>query len=54
MTLQIKSLSQYHSEYKRSVDNPEEFWADQASSFEWHQKWTKVLQNDFYKPDVKW
>ncbi len=54
MTLQIKSIEQYHEAYKKSVDDPEGFWAEQAETFTWHQKWHTVLKNDFVTPDVRW
>ncbi len=54
MTLQIKSLKQYKEVYQESVDNPEQFWAEQAATFQWQKKWDKVLSWDFKKPEVKW
>ncbi|MEZ4980671.1 MAG: acetyl-coenzyme A synthetase N-terminal domain-containing protein [Saprospiraceae bacterium] len=33
MTLRIKTLAEYKKHYKRSVKNPEEFWAEQAMTF---------------------
>ncbi|MCB9309208.1 MAG: acetate--CoA ligase [Lewinellaceae bacterium] len=54
MTLQIKSFDEYKDAYRRSVDDPEAFWAEQASTFEWREKWHTVLENDFITPDVKW
>ncbi|HMU03268.1 MAG TPA: AMP-binding protein, partial [Saprospiraceae bacterium] len=54
MTLQIKSIEQYHEAFKKSVDDPEGFWAEQAETFTWHQKWHTVLKNDFITPDVRW
>ncbi len=54
MTLQIKSIEQYHEAYKKSVNDPEGFWAEQAETFTWHQKWHTVLKNDFITPDVRW
>ncbi|MCB0660069.1 MAG: hypothetical protein KDC04_03980, partial [Saprospiraceae bacterium] len=30
MTLQIKSFDEYKDAYRRSVDDPEAFWAEQA------------------------
>jgi acetyl-CoA synthetase len=50
----IKTFEDYKKEYQASVSNPEQFWADKASSFEWKKKWDKVLEWDFIKPDVKW
>ncbi|MCB9323334.1 MAG: acetate--CoA ligase [Lewinellaceae bacterium] len=54
MLLQIKSLDEYKSAYKRSVEDPEGFWAEQASSFTWSKKWDKVLDWNFRDPDVNW
>ncbi len=54
MTLQIRSLEQYHEAYRKSVEDPEGFWAEQASTFVWRKKWDSVLKNDFVTPDVQW
>ncbi len=40
----IKSLSEYESMYRRSVEQPEEFWADAARELDWFAPWTKVLE----------
>lgn len=50
----INSLDEYHSAYKKSVDDPEAFWGDIASNFLWKKKWDKVLSWDFTKPEIKW
>ncbi|MFM7217041.1 MAG: acetate--CoA ligase [Bacteroidota bacterium] len=50
----ITSVADYQSEYRRSIENPEGFWADIASSFRWIKPWEKVLEWDFVQPDVKW
>ena len=54
MTLQIKTLDEYRHAWKRSVEDPEGFWAEQAETFHWRKKWDKVLEWDFHKPEVKW
>ena len=54
MTLQIKSHEEYKAVYKKSVEQPEAFWAEQAETFQWQKKWDKVLEWDFKTPDVKW
>ncbi|MDQ2721636.1 MAG: acetate--CoA ligase [Bacteroidota bacterium] len=51
---QIKSLEQYHEAYKKSVEQPEEFWAEIAEDFSWRKKWDKVLEWNFEEPSVKW
>lgn len=54
MTLRIKTLEEYKKHYKRSVENPEDFWAEQAMTFYWRKPWEKVLDWNFQDPDVKW
>jgi acetyl-CoA synthetase len=54
MNFRIGSLEQYHEEYRKSVDQPEEFWAGIASHFSWKKKWTDVLQGTFNDPEVRW
>ena len=39
----IRSLQEYESLYRRSVENPEEFWAAAANELHWFEPWTKVL-----------
>jgi acetyl-CoA synthetase len=51
---QIKSFEQYKADYKRSVEDPENFWADVAQHFHWHKKWDKVLDWNFKEPKVEW
>ncbi|WP_208419843.1 acetate--CoA ligase [Paraflavitalea devenefica] len=51
---QIRSAEQYQAAYKKSVDDPEAFWGDIASHFQWHKPWDKVLEWDFKKPTIKW
>ncbi len=54
-TAHIKSQSEYEEMYKRSISNPEDFWAEMAEqNLTWYSKWSKVLQYDFQKPDIKW
>lgn len=50
----ISSFSEYEKTYKRSIEEPEKFWAEVAENFNWRKKWDKVLEWDFSKPEVKW
>ncbi len=52
--MQIHSHSDYLAAYKKSVDQPENFWESIASDFIWRKKWDKVLEWDFHVPTVKW
>lgn len=54
MDLQIKSFEEYQDVYKRSVDNPEGFWADVAEHYFWKRKWNNVLRWNFKDPDINW
>ncbi|MGB4876247.1 MAG: acetate--CoA ligase [Candidatus Competibacter sp.] len=46
---------QYLSMYKRSVDDPEGFWAEQADQLlSWSKRWDKVLDWDFTKGHIRW
>ncbi|MEO5650693.1 MAG: acetate--CoA ligase [Ginsengibacter sp.] len=51
---QIKSLEEYNEVYKKSVADPESFWAGIAENFSWRKKWDKVLEWNFTDPSVKW
>jgi acetyl-CoA synthetase len=51
---QIKSLSDYKIQYKKSVEEPEQFWAEVATNFTWKKHWDKVLTWDFKTPNIKW
>jgi len=39
----VGSLEQYEAMYRRSVEEPEAFWAEAASGLEWFAPWDKVL-----------
>ena len=51
---QIRSREEYDSVYKRSIEDPEGFWAEVADSFHWHRRWDKVLDWNFIEPRVRW
>jgi len=54
MNHQITTWEQYQETYKKSVEQPEAFWAEIADSFTWHKKWDKVLDWNFKEPNIKW
>jgi acetyl-CoA synthetase len=47
---------QYLEMYQKSIDHPDEFWAEQADEFlSWSRRWDKVQSCDFGKNvDIKW
>ncbi len=45
----------YEKMYRRSIDDPEGFWAEQAEEFlTWFKPWDKVLEWNFDEPEIKW
>jgi acetyl-CoA synthetase len=42
----ISSEQQYEAMYRRSVEEPEAFWAEAAGELEWFSKWTSVLDGE--------
>ena len=51
---QIRSLEEYHEVYKRSIEEPEEFWKDIASNFRWKKEFEQVLAWNFSEPKIEW
>ncbi len=41
------SLAKYEEMYKRSIEDPDGFWAEIADTFVWQKKWDKVLDYSF-------
>ncbi|PWS26928.1 acetate--CoA ligase [Pedobacter yonginense] len=52
--MQITSFKQYEEDYKKSVENPEQFWGEVAQNFQWRKPWFKVLSWNFSEPNIKW
>jgi len=52
--MKISSFEEYQQVYKHSVEQPEEFWAGVAETFQWRKKWDKVLEWNFKEPSIKW
>jgi acetyl-CoA synthetase len=49
------NASSYQALYQKSIENPEKFWAEQASEFiSWHTPWESVLKGDFTSLDLAW
>jgi len=45
-------MAEYERLYKRSIEEPEEFWAEVAMDLEWFAPWTNVLEGS--GPHAKW
>jgi acetyl-CoA synthetase len=51
----LLSQAEYQEMYQRSINNPEEFWAEQAGSFlHWHEPWKEVYSGEFSDADTNW
>lgn len=49
----IKSMQEYEEQYRHSIENPEDFWAQKAEALDWFKKWDSVFHYTEY-PFVKW
>ena len=50
----INSIEEYNEIYKHSINNPEEFWSEQAERISWFKKWNNVWEWNFNKAEIKW
>ena len=50
----IKSLSEFKQATAQAKENPDTYWSEIASEFQWKSPWTKVLDYDFSIPETKW
>jgi acetyl-CoA synthetase len=48
----VKSLEEYETLYRRSIQDPQRFWADIASELHWFAPWTSVLE--WNPPLARW
>src|SRR5437588_9159924 len=46
-------MSSYAETYRRSLEEPEEFWAEAAEAIEWERRWDRVL-DDTRPPFYRW
>jgi acetyl-CoA synthetase len=52
--MKITSFDEYKQIYQQSVEQPEQFWAGVADTFQWRKKWDKVLDWNFTEPKIRW
>jgi acetyl-CoA synthetase len=48
----VKSLEEYETLYRRSIEDPQRFWAEIASELHWFAPWTSVLE--WNPPSARW
>ena len=51
---QIKTAEAYRNAYKKSIDNPIDFWGNIAQTFRWKAPWEEVLKFDWSIPKTEW
>jgi acetyl-CoA synthetase len=51
-TARVGSRAQYDQMYRLSIEQPQQFWAEQAKTLHWFRAPTKTLSGSL--PDVKW
>ncbi len=45
----------YEAMYQRSIEDPDNFWAEQAETFlDWSKRWARVQDWDFKTGEIKW
>jgi len=42
----IKSVAEYEAMYRRSVEQPDQFWAEAAKELDWFAPWTRVIEGE--------
>jgi len=51
----VSDMDAYELAYRRSMDDPEGYWAARAEELvTWYKKWDSVLSADLFKPEVRW
>ena len=41
---QLKTVADHQLAYKKSIENPTEFWEEIAATFTWKSPWSEVLR----------
>src|SRR5688572_25875130 len=50
---QAEPISRYDEGYRRSLADPEGFWAEAAEALEWTRRWNRVLDTS-ERPNGRW
>mgnify|MGYP003321876247 FL=1 len=54
LNAKFKSLEDYLDEYTFSVNDSDNFWSKEAERIDWYEKWDKISDVDFTKPQIRW
>jgi acetyl-CoA synthetase len=47
-------MEQYQAMYRRSLEDPSAFWAEQAAALDWFHPWHQVFDADYEQVDFAW
>ncbi|MEO5989699.1 MAG: acetate--CoA ligase [Candidatus Eisenbacteria bacterium] len=50
----LKGMEAYEQLYRRSLEDPEAYWAKQAERIDWFHPWHSVLDADYQEIDFAW
>ena len=43
----VKNMEEYHAMYQRSIECPEDFWAEVAEDFHWYSRWNEICSFNY-------
>jgi len=50
----LGSLDAYREDYQRSIEKPDQYWAERARALDWYHPWHQVLDVDTEEVDFAW
>jgi acetyl-CoA synthetase len=50
----VNSLEEYREMYRRSIEEPEEFWREQAQTLDWFDPPRNIVDVDMEEVDFAW
>ncbi|MEW5722904.1 MAG: acetate--CoA ligase [Thermodesulfobacteriota bacterium] len=51
----VRGMEEYRELYRRSLEDPEGFWGEQAENYlTWFKPWDFVVRSDFSRLEIKW
>ena len=53
MLCNVRAIGRFDDIYRRSLEDPEGFWADAAAAIDWDEPWERVL-DDSRAPFYRW
>ena len=51
---QLKTNDSFKEACKKSIESPQDFWGEIASTFKWQQPWDDVVRYDWSIPKTEW